>query len=71
MDSHLGKALIIAGLLLAGVGFFLTLGGKLDFLGKLPGDVRIEKENFSFFFPLGTCLLISFVLSLIFWLFKR
>jgi hypothetical protein len=40
-------------------------------LGRLPGDIRIEKENFSFFFPLGTCLLVSLLLSLLLWLFKR
>lgn len=71
MDNGLGKTLIVAGLLLLAVGLFMVFGGKLNFLGKLPGDIRIERENFSFFFPLGTCLLISFLLSLIFWIFRR
>ncbi len=71
MGNDLGKALIISGLLLAGIGLFLTFGGKFNLLGRLPGDIRIERENFTFFFPLGTCLLISLLLSLILWLFRR
>lgn len=70
MSNDLGKILIISGLLLVGIGLLLTFGSKFGF-NRLPGDIRIEKENFSFFFPLGTCLLISLVLSLILWLFKR
>ena len=71
MSSELGKALIVAGILLVAIGLLLTFGGKLNFIGKLPGDIRIERENFSFFFPLGTCLLISLLLSLIIWIFRR
>jgi hypothetical protein len=71
MGNDLGKALIAAGLLLVVVGLLFTLGGKLNFLGRLPGDIRIERENFTFLFPLGTCLLISLLLSLVFWLFRR
>jgi hypothetical protein len=71
MGSDLGKTLIVAGLLLVAVGLFLSLGGKLNFIGRLPGDIRIERDNFSFFFPLGTCLLVSLLLSLVFWLFRR
>ena len=71
MGSALGKTLIVAGLLLVAVGLFLSFGGKLNFIGRLPGDIRIERDNFSFFFPLGTCLLVSLLLSLVFWLFRR
>ena len=71
MSDDLGKALIIIGLLLVGVGLLATFGVKFSFLGRLPGDIRIERENFTFFFPLGTCLLISLLFSLLFWLFKR
>jgi len=71
MGNDLGRALISLGLLLVGIGLFLSYGGKFNFLGRLPGDIRVEKENFSFFFPLGTCLLISLFFSLLLWLFKR
>jgi hypothetical protein len=66
-----GKLLIIVGLVLLAAGLFFTWGGKIPFLGKLPGDIRIERENFSFFFPLTTCILISLLISLIFWFFRR
>lgn len=66
-----GKILIFTGVLLLIVGVVLTYGPKFPFLGKIPGDIRIEKDNFTFYFPLGTCILVSLVLSLIFWLFRR
>jgi len=66
-----GKVLILAGLVLVAAGLYLTFGGKVPWIGRLPGDFRIERENFSFYFPLGTCLLISALLSLILWLFRR
>ncbi|MFO7984008.1 MAG: DUF2905 domain-containing protein [Desulfuromonadales bacterium] len=66
-----GKALILAGLVLIVLGVFFTYGGKIPFLGKLPGDIRIEKDNFSFYFPVTTCILLSVLISLIFWLFRR
>lgn len=66
-----GKLLIILGIVLVIIGLLLTFTGKIPFFGKLPGDIRIERENFSFYFPLGTCLLLSLLLSLIIWLFRR
>lgn len=71
MDNDFGRILIISGLLLLGIGLFLSYGEKLNLLGRLPGDIRIEREGFSFYFPLGTCLLVSLLLSLFLWLFKR
>jgi len=71
MTTNPGKLLIILGMTLTVVGLLLTFAGKLPLLGKLPGDIRIERENFSFSFPLGTCLLVSLLLSLLFWLFRR
>ena len=71
MGGEFGKLLIVTGLLLAGIGVFFIFGGKFNFIGKLPGDIRIERENFTFFFPLGTCVLISALLSLISWIFRR
>ena len=66
-----GKLLILLGLVLIAAGLLLTFAGKIPLLGKLPGDIRIERENFSFYLPLGTCLLLSLVLSLLLWLFRR
>jgi hypothetical protein len=71
MATNPGKLLIILGIALTVLGLLLTFAGKLPWLGKLPGDIRIERENFSFYFPLGTCLLLSLLLSLLFWLFRR
>jgi membrane protein implicated in regulation of membrane protease activity len=69
--QEIGKALFIIGLLLAAAGFFLwKIGGRLP-LGKLPGDIAIQKPNFSFYFPITTCIIISVVLTLILWLFRR
>ncbi len=71
MLAPLGKILIVSGLLLAAVGLFLVLGGKIGWIGRLPGDIVIRRGNFSFYFPLVTCLLLSVVLSLILWFFGR
>lgn len=68
---HPGKLLIILGVTLTIAGLLLTFAGKIPFFGKLPGDIRIEREHFSVYFPLGSCLLLSLLLSLLFWLFRR
>ncbi|MDT8442219.1 MAG: DUF2905 domain-containing protein [Desulfuromonadales bacterium] len=67
----LGKSLITIGLLLVVVGLYVSLGGKLPPLGRLPGDIHIERDNFSLYVPLGTCLLVSLGLSLLFWLLRK
>ncbi|MFI5331071.1 MAG: DUF2905 domain-containing protein [Desulfobaccales bacterium] len=69
--SDLARILIVLGVLLVVVGLALLLVPKIPGLGKLPGDLVIKRENFTFYFPLGTCILISVILSLIFWLFRR
>lgn len=66
-----GRLLIILGVVLILVGLLLTYGGRIPWLGRLPGDIRIERENFSFYFPLATSLLVSLLLSLLFWLFRH
>lgn len=71
MMTNPGKLLIFLGLTLAAAGLLLTFVGKIPLIGKLPGDLRIERENFTFYFPLGTCLLLSLLLSLLYWLFRR
>ena len=67
----LGKLLILLGAILIVSGILLSFAGKLPFLGRLPGDIRIERNNFSFFFPITTCILISLLISLVLWLFRR
>lgn len=68
---HPGKTLIILGILLILAGILITWGGKIPLLGRLPGDLRIERDHFTFYFPLGTSILISIVLSVVFWMFRR
>ena len=66
-----GRLLVIVGLLIAGVGVLLWSGFGRGWLGQLPGDIHHQKGNFSFHFPLVTCLIISAVLTLVMWLFRR
>jgi hypothetical protein len=70
--SDAGKILVVVGLGLVALGLLIWLGGKLNLpLGRLPGDIRVDRPNFKFYFPLTTCLLISAVLTLILWLLRR
>ncbi len=68
---YIGKSLILIGILLIAVGIFFTLGGKISWFGRLPGDIIIHKKNFTFYFPITTCVLISVILSLVFFLFFK
>jgi uncharacterized protein HemY len=63
-----GKLFIFIGLLLVVIGIVFIVGNKIPFIGKLPGDIAIERNNFNFYFPITTCVIISIILSLIFWL---
>jgi len=69
--AGLGKMLIIFGTVLAGIGVLLIFLNKIPFLGKLPGDIFIQKKNLTFYFPLTTSIIVSIILSLIFWLWSR
>jgi hypothetical protein len=70
--EQLGRPLIIIGLVIAVIGTILTLGPRLPFrLGRLPLDIHIQRDNFNFYFPLGTSILISVVLTLILALVNR
>lgn len=66
-----GKTLILLGVILIVAGAVLTFSGKVPFIGRLPGDIRIERENFSLYLPFGTCLLFSLAASLLHWLIRR
>ena len=70
--SDLGKILVVVGLGLVALGLLLWLGGKMNLpLGRLPGEIRIDRANYKFYFPLTTCLLVSAVLTLIAWLLRK
>jgi hypothetical protein len=69
--QHIAKTLIVCGAVLIGTGFLLLLFHKIPFLGRLPGDVYIQRKNVTFYFPLMTSLLVSVILSLFFWLSSR
>jgi formate hydrogenlyase subunit 3/multisubunit Na+/H+ antiporter MnhD subunit len=64
MAGDIGKIIIFIGLLLVVIGFVWMVGNKLPFIGKLPGDIAIERKNYSFYFPVTTCIIISIILFL-------
>lgn len=70
MDGHanFGWILLVLGLVIAVVGLVWILAPSIPFLGRLPGDIRIERDNFRFYFPLMTCLVLSVLLTLALWL---
>jgi len=70
MDSP-GKMLIVLGAVFLVLGGLLVLGGKIPFLGRLPGDIVVRRGNWSFYFPLVTSILVSVMLTLLLWLFGR
>lgn len=67
----LGRLLIVVGLVLAGLGVLLSLGGKIPWLGRLPGDIVIERGSFRLYVPLATSVLLSLVLTGVLWLLRR
>jgi hypothetical protein len=70
--AELGKILIFTGIFIAVLGLILTFSDKIPFnLGRLPGDIAIQKENFSFYFPITTSILLSIVFSLLLYLFSK
>ena len=66
-----GKTLIVFGVLLVALGLFFSFGSKIPWLGRLPGDIYFQKGNFTFYFPLVTCLLLSLIITLVLYLFRR
>jgi hypothetical protein len=73
--QSIGKYFIIFGAIILIVGILFTFFPKLGFLGKLPGDIQIKRENFTFYFPIVTSILISVIITLVLWvinfLFRR
>ncbi len=69
--THIGKFLVITGIIIIVLGIVLMLAGKMPFLGRLPGDIVIERKNFTFYFPLATSILLSVILTLLLWIIGR
>jgi len=69
--GSLGKTFIFLGGMLIAFGILLVFLNKIPFIGKLPGDIYIQKKNFTFYFPLATSMLVSIILSIVFWLWSR
>jgi hypothetical protein len=70
--EHVGRFVTIAGIIIALFGLLLTFGPRLPFrLGRLPLDIHIQRDNFSFYFPLGTSIVVSLLLTLVFSIFNR
>ncbi len=67
----IGRTLMVMGAILFVVGVIVTFLAKVPGIGKLPGDILIERKNFTFYFPIATSILISLVLSLFLWFFNR
>jgi hypothetical protein len=72
MNAQTGKWIIFAGIIIVLIGTIIYFfGDKFNWLGKLPGDIRIEKENFRFYFPITTMIILSIVLTLLINIFKK
>lgn len=67
----MGKFLIVIGVILILIGLGFHFGIRLPWLGRLPGDILIQRENFTFYFPLTTCILISLILIFIFYIIRK
>ena len=71
MSGDIGKLLMLLGAVVFVCGALFMLVGRLPWFGRLPGDIVVERGPVSFYFPLATCLVVSIVLNLLFWLFRR
>jgi hypothetical protein len=69
--GDIGKLLVVLGLLIAAVGVVLLLFGRLPLVGRLPGDLHIQRGNWTFYFPLATSLVLSVILTLVLWVLGR
>jgi hypothetical protein len=69
--AAMGKMLIVMGIFLVIIGILMNTGMKIPWIGRLPGDISVQRENFSFYFPLTSCIIISIILTLLFYLFRR
>ena len=69
--NELGKTLFVLGVFIALVGLMLWMGFGKGWFGRLPGDIHYSRGNFTFYFPLVTCILLSLLITFILWLFRK
>jgi hypothetical protein len=69
--SDIGRVLIVVGVVIVALGLLLTLAGRVPWLGRLPGDIVYRHGNLTFYFPLATSILLSLLLTLLLWIFRR
>jgi len=69
--NDIGKTLVILGLLITLAGVLLLFVGRVPWIGRLPGDIHIQRGNWSFYFPIATSIALSLLLTMLFWLFGR
>ncbi|MBF0538920.1 MAG: DUF2905 domain-containing protein [Nitrospirae bacterium] len=64
----IGRSILILGIIIAAIGGLILIAGKLPYIGRLPGDIVIQKKNFTLYFPLATSIIISILLTIFFML---
>jgi hypothetical protein len=69
--ADLGRVLVVVGIVIALAGLALVFTERLPWVGRLPGDIEVRRGNWTFYFPLGTSILLSLVLTLVLWLIGR
>ena len=69
--SELGRVLVVLGLIVVALGVVLLLVDRVPWIGRLPGDIHLQRGNWTFYFPLGTSILLSILLTLVLWLIGR
>ncbi len=69
--QEMGKILLLFGVLMVLIGLVLIVAPKIPWLGRLPGDIVIKKDNFTFYFPLATSIILSIILTLLFSIFRK
>jgi len=67
MISSFGKMLVLVGIVITGVGFLMMFSEKIPYLGRLPGDISVKRENFQLYIPITTSILISVAVSVVLW----
>jgi len=67
----IGKFFVIIGIILVVIGLAFMFGDRIPYIGRLPGDIFIKKERFSFYFPITTSIIISIILTILFSIFRK